>query len=290
MSYDKTDWIRVRKDAPCVICQKPDYCGVSADGTVAHCMRVESAKKTRIGGYIHYLGEKQPRQHRKFVAKPKPRPPKEDIFELHVAYRDRCIANPTLVRTLANQLGVTPESLTRLQVGYDPDGNYSFPMSNANEKVIGIKLRAPNGSKFCVAGSQLAIYWPIGVEDSARELLVITEGESDCAALLSMGFQAIGRPSCTAGVEIIQAFLSKGWRDVIIMADNDEPKERPGGSVWRPGLDGANALAAAIARLTRSTKVIKPPSYKDVRQWYRAGATKAAIEVLAKHTRPWSKQ
>ena len=36
------DWVRVSRGAPCAICEKPDWCTVSGDGSAACCMRVES--------------------------------------------------------------------------------------------------------------------------------------------------------------------------------------------------------------------------------------------------------
>jgi len=114
---------------------------------------------------------------------------------------------------------------------------------------------------------------------------MICEGPTDCAALLDMGFDAIGRPSCMGGVEHIVEFLKGRRRDVIIVADRDEPKHRPDGSVWFPGQEGAVRLCKAIQPLVRTLKVIKPPFHKDVREWYRAGATRANVETIIKNTR-----
>jgi DNA primase len=115
---------------------------------------------------------------------------------------------------------------------------------------------------------------------------VITEGESDTAALLDMGFAAIGRPSCTGGVEIIKKFLHVR-RDVVIIADCDEAKLRPDGSKFYPGQEGAQRLADAIGPLCKSLKVITLPGSKDVRQFYRDGGTAAAIKCIADNTKWW---
>lgn len=49
--------IRVSRRSPCPICEHPDWCGVSPDGAIAICMRIQqgSIKITRNGGYIHQL-------------------------------------------------------------------------------------------------------------------------------------------------------------------------------------------------------------------------------------------
>jgi hypothetical protein len=114
---------------------------------------------------------------------------------------------------------------------------------------------------------------------------IICEGPTDCAALLDMGFDALGRPSCQGGVDHIIEFLKGRRREVVIMADKDPPKKRPDGSVWFPGQEGAARLAQAIRPFVRTLKIAKPPFHKDIRDWYRAGATRAIIESVIKSTR-----
>ena len=87
------------------------------------------------------------------------------------------------------------------------------------------------------------------------------------------------------GVDHIIEFLKGRRRDVIVMADRDEPKQRPDGSTWLPGQEGAARLATAIKPHVRTVKVVKPPFHKDVREWYRAGATKQVVESIINITR-----
>ena len=51
-------WRRVSRREPCPICQHADWCGVSSDGVVCHCMRVESANPCPSGGWFHFLKER----------------------------------------------------------------------------------------------------------------------------------------------------------------------------------------------------------------------------------------
>ena len=53
----KADWVRVTKLNPCPICDKPDWCEISADGKVAICARVQSDKKAGNAGWLHNLTE-----------------------------------------------------------------------------------------------------------------------------------------------------------------------------------------------------------------------------------------
>jgi DNA primase len=105
----------------------------------------------------------------------------------------------------------------------------------------------------------------------AGGLLLVTEGPTDCAAMLTLGFPAGGRPSCRGGVEPVCG-LARG-RPVVIVADADEP-----------GRLGADALAIVLARLCPAVRVIRPPDgVKDARAWLQRGATardvRAAIEA-----------
>ena len=52
--------MRVTKRNPCPICNKPKYCGVSAEGEIAICMSIAdgSVKESANGGYVHILQPK----------------------------------------------------------------------------------------------------------------------------------------------------------------------------------------------------------------------------------------
>jgi len=283
---NSSNWIRVNRENPCPICEHSDACSVSANGTEACCSRVPSDKligQPFAGGYIHKLTDPSPVPKRTPKRPVKPAERAQDFYALSKQYRENL--TPMLLTSLRFDLCVSEESLLRLGIGYD-GRNYSFPMRDGGDgEIVGIKLRSPNGKKFCVPTSNLGLYWPYGVEADSNNLLFIAEGESDTAALLDMGFDAIGRPSCSGGTEHIKTLLTRHDRQVIIMADKDTPKTRPDGSVWRPGQEGAYRLAAEIKSIVRSVRVIKPSVGKDVRQWYIAGAIKAVILAVAKNAK-----
>lgn len=257
--------IRVTRQNPCVICGKPDWCTYSTE--IAYCMRVESDRQAKNGAWIHRLTEPiQPIP----APKPKQQPvPQPQMAKLAVEYFNNC-EHPEL---LANSLGVSVASLRRVGLGYDGT-NWSFPMFNAYRRVIGIKLRPPAGRKFCVHGSHLGITWPKDLAGAGP--LLICEGESDTAAALDLGFDVIGRPSCSGGVEIICEALNRRLRyqHVWIFEDRDEP-----------GIKGADALAARIKPLVRGVKVLHCPWHKDLRQWLQhGGCTRPMVETLARNT------
>ena len=178
----------------------------------------------------------------------------------------------TGLKKFSEKLGVNPRSLKRMEIGFD-GGNFTFPMRNGRDKIVGIRLRSGN-KKFCVRGSKIGIFWPVGVEASSREPLYLCEGESDCAALLDIGLEAIGRPSCYCCTEDIKQFLSVRHRRIIIVADNDEQKIRPDGSRHFPGQEGALALAQEIKSIVDDLRFLIPSVGKDIREWINNGATK----------------
>ena len=245
---------------------------------IVHCMRVESLRECKSGGWLHKLAE--PIYYSPPVKKQE-RLPVRDFAKAAGDYVENLTVSH--LDALVHRLGVSARSLERLDVGWNGQG-YTFPMRDGRERIIGIRIRGSRG-KWAVRGSHNGLFWPEGVYSGSDYPLMICEGESDTAALLTMGFDAIGRPGCLGGVNHIIEFLRGRRRDVVIMADKDSPKKRPDGSVWRPGREGAMRLSKAIRPHVRSLKVIQPPFNKDVRAWLNAGATKQTVEAVIQNVR-----
>jgi len=55
-------WIRVTRNNPCPVCNKPDWCLVAQDGKVVICARIESDKPAgnKGAGWLHYLDSALP--------------------------------------------------------------------------------------------------------------------------------------------------------------------------------------------------------------------------------------
>jgi hypothetical protein len=215
-------------------------------------MRVKSERACPSGGWIHrLLGESVRRAP---YTKPPESGPITKIDAEALAVRYRNDLSPGKLAELSVTLGVSRNALTVLGVGWDGEA-WTFPMVDGGRFVIGIQRRFPNGKKLCVTGSHLGCFVPFGVPGEMSELVVIVEGASDCAAVLDAGFDCIGRPSCTGGVEIVKAIIGSRL-DVVILRDFDAP-----------GIDGAERLAAALWHPGRLVKVIDPLRGKDARAW-----------------------
>jgi len=50
-------WRRVSRQSPCSVCGRADWCTFTSDGTAACCMRVESQRPLKNGGWLHRLSE-----------------------------------------------------------------------------------------------------------------------------------------------------------------------------------------------------------------------------------------
>ena len=263
-----TEWLRTRKDRRCPVCGKPDWCSVAADGTAAHCMRIASDRPLTSGGWIHRLAET--------AAPPTPRPRRRERrkrLNVKTMFLPWWRGTPRgAISALAAALGVSAASLSRMPCAWAPEYEaWAFPMFDGERRPIGIRLRS-DIRKWAVTGSRNGLFWPLGgLMGPAAGPLLVCEGPTDTAALLDLGFDAIGRPSCNGGAEYVRLACRKlHRRDVVIVADADEP-----------GIDGADALARMLVCDSRSVRVIQPVHpHKDVRAWVRAGATHAAVECI----------
>ncbi len=283
----KTGWARVTKRNPCPICGKKRYCSVSADGKIAFCMSIISDKpiETKIGvGYIHRLSGELQAVAKRMIRKPAARKRRCEACALLSRKAQDAVIMAELV-DLARILGVTTESLRRLHIGwYDEryEGRHytgwSFPMRDKWGNVVGMRVR--NGrSKFSAPGFTEGLFIPDGIPESGGRLY-ITEGPTDCAAMLDLGGYCIGRPNCHGGVTDLIKWC---WgREVIIIADRDEDRKQ-GIRRVNPGWDGAVALAEAIKEKAGIVWLMKPVGAKDLREWKRKNPklNEAAIYAVA---------
>lgn len=243
----RCDWIRVTRRRLCKICGKGDWCTFSADGVVACCMRVESDRRTRNGGWLHRLTDDWKPPRRRTVRRKQPKP-KLDCNPIH----RRCVESlrPESLGWLSNDLGIRVEVLERFEVGYHSDRNvYSMPMRRPDGSICGIKYRPRNGGKFCEAGSKSGLFFVPG--SLVRDFLVIVEGCSDAMAIHDLGFAStIGRDNCTGNVQQIVTLLRRlKPQQAVIIPDNDE---------HGAGLRGAEALQQ-ILKIQHAVELLELP-------------------------------
>jgi hypothetical protein len=256
-------WRRVSRDHPCPLCGKPDNCSVSSDGDAVWCGRIsDGAVRENLGGqFLHILNERTPR--------PQSTPPKKslrpsrDFGPPARAFASGC-EEPRAY--LARELGVSDAALRALGVGWHRwEKVWTIPERDAAGRIIGLATRDPAGLKKRVHHSQAGLTYADDWNDGTGPILLV-EGASDTAAALTMGVNAVGRPSNLGGVSLLLDLLVDLPTDraIIVLGERDQ---KPDGR-W-PGRDGALRTAERLAEgLERPIAWSLPPdAAKDTRAW-----------------------
>lgn len=263
---------RVNKSNPCTACGHDSWCLLGE--TAALCMRIQSDRpypmKDGSIGYWHSFDAGKPR---KWVSRPERKePPKVDIAAIHYAMPTTPLVK---IEALAESLGVSRLSLMQLHVRWSDDyRSWAFPMRDAFGTIIGIRLRAEDGRKWAVFGSRQGLFIP---RRALQSTAWICEGPTDCAALVTLGLFAIGRPSCSGGSFILKELLKRlGTKKMVVVADNDHDKYGNGGQRFNPGMDGAQSL---VRQIPIESCIVTLPT-KDVREFIKQGGSKEDILAL----------
>ena len=281
-------WKRVTRRNPCPICRHGDWCGVSDDGVVCHCMRVESANPCPSGGWFHFLKERPQRP----TARHGPKPP---VRQRRLFDAERAMAGfraefegdgvkrdifDSLIE-ISGDLRLPAACIDRLLVGRSAFSRaWAFPMLDGAGKTVGIRLRAYGGSdKWAVGGSRDGLFYDPDVQPLEREYngvkgreIVVVEGATDCIAGYALGLPCVGRSACATGVDALRRLCARLMvTRITIVSDNDNYKFRPDGTPWHPGQNGAQALARRLIKaMDRICRIVTPPK-KDLREWYYSG-------------------
>jgi hypothetical protein len=274
--YEKM--LRVSKNSLCPVCGKPDWCLVAEDDSAAICQRIQESSVKQCGdaGWLHVLSYRhnRPLRHkhcanrRLSLATALSKQHLMDFVNLSQQYQRWLTADK--LGSLSASLGVSTTSLKRLCTGWDGEA-YTFPMSDTEGQIIGIRRRFPDGRKLSVAGCKNGLFIPIDLLGS--EPLLITEGPTDCASALDLGFEAIARPNCNSKVAMTVKY-SKG-RSVVVISDGDTA-----------GRNGTDRLINGLILHCFSVKVIYPPSgIKDLRQWLWAGLNVETFKGIIEKTK-----
>ena len=269
---------RVTRQRPCPICQKPDYCSTlgddPADPDGVICMRVEAGRPTRNGGWLHWLRNQRPGQRlpRRIVIPLISAAPPVEIAEMSSKFQQDAGAFGTLAK-LGAELGLSVESMRRFGVGYCQDQHCStWPMADADGRVVGINRRFADGSKKLFPRHHAALYMPVDLPgDLQDQQLLIAEGATDAVAALDFGSWSVGRFSCSHGADLLKRLVkARRPAGVVIVADRDAPGQR-----------GAGRLASDLLPYVGRLKVICPPGHiKDLRAWKRAGLTVEELQQV----------
>lgn len=256
---------RVTHLHPCPVCKKPDWCRVFADGWV-ECMRVQSPKPAKSGGWMHSQRELSSGPVRFTPPPPRVAVPAINATKLHREWR--AATSPAALAALALELGLSVMALEAAGAAWaELYASWAFPMCDGHGNTLGIRLRANDGRKWAVRGSKQGIFI---AAVPPQPTLFVCEGPTDTAAAVELGLFAVGRPNCCCGGADIKVFARRHQcRQVVIVSDND-----------KPGLDGARKVGG---ELKLPFAVYVPPA-KDLREFVRLGGTRTMIENTLKGT------
>ena len=307
------NWHNVSKREPCPICHKTDWCSISNNGEVCVCHRVESPYPTKSGyGWIHRLKERVVGASVVSSWRTRTTNKPTTAHQLPTTTHQLPTTNYQLPATnyqlpaspyfsslptgdlqtrlcarLERELGLPRTLLEMHDVRWDSRANAAaFPMRNAAGDVTGIRYRQLNtGRKWALKGSKDGLFY-IPEYIPITDEIVVCEGPTDMLAAASVGLNAVGRSSCMTGAALLREFIrAHRVKRVSIIGDNDKPHDRPDGSWWRPGLDGAAKLARDLRVSARI--VLPPPHIKDTREWYRSGLLTKATFLEAASGAKW---
>jgi|TARA_R100000084_G_C4585592_1_gene115880 DNA primase len=174
---------------------------------------------------------------------------------------------------IVRSLGLPQRYLQVLGLGWSAKaGAYTFPMKNHEGQVVGVRLRYPDGKKLSAKGSKAGLFMADKVDTDG--VLLVAEGPTDTAALMTTGHQVVGRPSCNGGTNFVYQMIS--WRtSLVIVADND-----------KPGKEGAKRLAEICKCKTKSVKIIIPRKGSDAKDWLGHGLNRATLDLMIHQASP----
>jgi len=224
------------------------------------CMRVESGKPSKNGGWFHAEAPRVVVRR----CKPIPPPPTINAAAMHRVWQSE--TSLAALQGLASELGVSEQALVAVGAAWATQhAAWAFPMRDGFGNTVGIRLRNEHG-KFAVRGSRQGIFLAGAL--SGERTLTVCEGPTDLAAAVDLGFFAVGRPNCCCGGDEIRCYLRQhGCNRAVIVSDND-----------KPGLDGAWKVGVEL----KVPFVVYVPPAKDLREFVRLGGTRTMIENSVK--------
>ncbi len=248
-------------------------------------MRHKSPRPTKNGGWLHFLDDTLTGFPPLAVEKK----PKVNLGPLAMSYFQ---AGGRARSSLSKELGVSESALESLLVGEGCTdyGKWftSWPQIDT-EKTVGIVTRFEDGTKKMVPGSSLGCHVLLRGGESVKPPLMICEGATDAAALWDLGFSAIGRPTCSGGLSIVNSLVNEFKVDVLVIGENDHRTINGHGKChgcqhcW-PGKWGAKRTKISLKDVSEKNNlrvgIMMPLLHKDAREWININPDEAKAWIL----------
>lgn len=178
----------------------------------------------------------------------------------------RHVMAPETLQPWADRLGLPCDAIEWMG-GCQVGGMLCFPMHDGTGSICGIRTRTQSGDKRAITGSKAGVFIAT-IRDPALDVL-ICEGPTDAAAAHALGYEPLGRPSCTGSERHVADTLKRwGVSRVTLCADSDGP-----------GIAGAQRLRDILRAARVQVRLVTPGGHKDLRDWFRAGAIRAVVDA-----------
>ena len=267
---------RAAKSRPCPVCGKPDWCLIAKDGSRAICPRVISAQPWGEAGFMHVVGVLAG----ELVRRPSWKNPVEPAIDADRIFKKmEEDLSDTRLFSESKDLGLDWTSLASIGVGLDTaSDSLAFPMRSPLGTIVGIRIRATDGRKWAVRGSHNGLFFD--PHAAANDFAMVCEGPTDTAAMLGLGYFALGRSSCRGEAEELASWFSHHKVGAVVLSDADGP-----------GVEGAEHLADRLVGNARWVKVVEPTQgAKDAREWVRLGATQRVVDRAVSMASAWTRR
>jgi hypothetical protein len=304
-------WRRVTRSHPCPICLKPDWCSISADGTLAACRRVElrawKSKADRAGAtvYLHRLGGP-------IVPPAPPLAPRgtatqrADTDTLHAVYAALLASLPLVGRhrEALRCRGLADDEIDRREYGTLPVQGRARVARTLRERwgdavlrVPGVVTRESDGRRCLTLAGAAGLLVPVrDVAGRVVALLVRRDGDGgDGPRYLYLSSSRYGGSGPGAPVHVPRG--ARGPADVVRLTEGALKSDvalslsglptigLPGVASWRPALPVLREMAARTVRLAFDADArSKPP----VARALAACAHALAAERLAVELERWT--
>jgi len=180
------------------------------------------------------------------------------------------------LKYLAKKWNIHPLVLTGLDCGWN-GAAYTFPIKNENNRIIGIQRRYEtkelSGLKLSMEYSKVGLFVPKRILFAVEDIIFITEGLSDLAILLDLGFIGVGRFNALARIDMTVKWLSNyvaSATKCIIIADTDDA-----------GIRGARKLTRESNR--KNIQWMLPQQGNDLRHWVELEGKEKVKSYLKNH-------
>ncbi|KKM77853.1 hypothetical protein LCGC14_1365880 [marine sediment metagenome] len=254
------DMLRIQSlGIKCPICNKPDWCMVTDDGTAAICSRKSkgSVKKVDKVGWLHILGNFKPQKYEV------PEKPFVDWNKWAVKFAKQLIENREAFGKLCRTININPISALRFYIGWHKNW-LTIPIYSLSRTVSGIQRRQGNTKRY-MKHSGMGVFVPSAFFQDPSDTLAVCEGWTDTVTALEYGYNAIGKVNAYVGNEEVIMFAKThpSVKRVIIFADNNQDGV---------GLAGAEETAKLLLEAEFETKIVLTP-HKDLRACKQKGMT-----------------